>query len=169
MRKLLARVVLRSTLAISAVGLVAASGAFSGSPAAGPGAVPDRPAARIAPLASAAPAAPAEPAGQAAQAAQAAPSTAAQAAQAARTARTAEPTSYTLHTENGPRAALAARIVTATLLLTGLVLTGLGAIGMRGPSLHRRPGAAEPAPPPGCAAAYPPHPGGHPPFGPPPT
>lgn len=160
MRKLLARVVLRSTLAISAVGLVAAAGALSGSPATGPGAVPDRPAALIAPLASAMPA---EPAGQAAQ------STAAQAAQAAQTAQAGRPASYTLHTENGPRAALAARIVTATLLLTGLVLTGLGAIGMRGPSLHRRPEAVEPAPPPGCAPAYPPHPGSHPRFGPPPT
>lgn len=157
MRKLLARVVLRSTLAISAVGLVAAAGAFSGSPSSGPGAVPDRSAALIAPLASAVPA---EPAGQAAQSA---------AAQAARTAQAAQSTSYTLHTENGPRAALAARIVTATLLLTGLVLTGLGAIGMRGPSLHRRPEAVEPAPPPGYAPAYPPHPGSHPRFGPPPT
>jgi hypothetical protein len=151
MRKLLARVVLRSALAISAVGLVAAAGAFSGSPSSGPGAVPDRPAVLIAPLASAVPA---EPAGQAAR---------------SEGAQAAQPTSYTLHTENGPRAALAARIVTATLLLTGLVLTGLGAIGMRGPSLHRRPEAVEPAPPPGYAPAYPPHPGSHPRFGPPPT
>lgn len=171
MRKLLARVVLRSTLAISAVGLVAAAGALSGSPTEGPsGAVPDRPAALIAPLASAVPAVPAVSAEKAEESGHAAVSQAEQAAEAASrsaslSAQTAQPTSYTLHTENGPRAALAARIVTATLLLTGLVLTGLGAIGMRGPSLHRRREAAEPA----YAPAHPPHSGSHPRFGPPPT
>lgn len=45
---------------------------------------------------------------------------------------------YTLHTRGGPRSARVARVVTATMLLTGLVLTALGAIGMRGPALIRR-------------------------------
>ncbi|WP_406285254.1 hypothetical protein [Embleya sp. NBC_00896] len=48
------------------------------------------------------------------------------------------PSAYTLHTEGGPRSARVARVVTGTMLLTGLVLTALGAIGMRGPELIRR-------------------------------
>jgi len=45
---------------------------------------------------------------------------------------------YTLQTRGGPRSARVARVVTGTMLLTGLVLTALGAIGMRGPALIRR-------------------------------
>lgn len=147
MRKLLARVVLRSALAISAVGIVAAAGVFDGtanssqksppkfSTQATPGAPVGRPATDIG-----APAA---------------------------------PSSYTLRTENGPRAAVAARVVAATLLLTGLVLTALGAIGMRGPALFPRPAAADDTPdmdyPPAHLPDYLPGWGGHPRFGPPPT
>ncbi|MFI6584692.1 hypothetical protein [Embleya sp. NPDC050493] len=45
---------------------------------------------------------------------------------------------YTLQTQGGPRSVRVARVVTGTMLLTGLVLTALGAIGMRGPELIRR-------------------------------
>ncbi|WP_436774222.1 hypothetical protein [Yinghuangia sp. YIM S09857] len=177
MRKLMARVVLRSALAISAVGIVTAAGVFGGD---SNSSTPDR-------------------SGQSAHARAAAygmpvPAHDPERGQApaplpgAESPRTepagAGASSYTLRTENGPRAALAARIVTATLLLTGLVLTGLGAIGMRGPSLLRRPAddaepVADDAPPyvggagePGTPAYAPlhvPRPGGHPRFGPPPT
>lgn len=169
MRKLMARVALRSALAISAVGIVAAVGAFAGdSNRSTPGAP-----------------------GQSAQVRSAAYGTAETAPAGARVgdagSEPAASSSYTLRTENGPRAALAARIVTATLLLTGLVLTALGAIGMRGPSLVRRPapeddpaayGRAEAVwvASPGGGVAAPayapvsvPRPGGHPRFGPPPT
>ncbi|MET7298998.1 hypothetical protein [Embleya sp. NPDC005575] len=45
---------------------------------------------------------------------------------------------YSLQTQGGPRSVRVARVVTGTMLLTGLVLTALGAIGMRGPELIRR-------------------------------
>jgi hypothetical protein len=45
------------------------------------------------------------------------------------------PSAYSLQTEGGPRSVRVARVVTGTMLLTGLVLTALGAIGMRGPEL----------------------------------
>jgi len=48
------------------------------------------------------------------------------------------PSAYSLQTEGGPRSVRVARVVTGTMLLTGLVLTALGAIGMRGPELIRR-------------------------------
>ncbi len=142
MRKLLARVVLRSALAISAVGIVAAAGVFDGSannpqknpPKFSTQATPGGPVLRSA-VDLGAPAA----------------------------------SSYTLRTENGPRAAMAARVVAATLLLTGLVLTALGAIGMRGPELFPRPTIADDIPDPGYTPAYLPGWGGHPRFGPPPT
>ncbi|MDI2128012.1 hypothetical protein [Yinghuangia seranimata] len=139
----MARVVLRSALAISAVGVVAAASAFDGGTGPRQGAAPERPAA----------------------AQSAAWGVAENGPAAARPASS----SYTLKTENGPRAALAARLVTATLLLTGLVLTALGAVGMRGPALPRfaRRGARRSAP--ACTPAYVPRPGGHPRFGPPPT
>ncbi|NUU19964.1 MAG: hypothetical protein HOV68_00375 [Streptomycetaceae bacterium] len=146
MRKLMARVVLRSALAISAVGIVAAVGAFDGGPSGGAQEASGRPGTGSAAV---------QPAGWAA---------------ADPAAADPEPaSSYSLKTQNGPRAALAARIVTATLLLTGLVLTALGAIGMRGPSLARRRPAAEGALEPVDAPASVPRPGGHPRFGPPPT
>ncbi|MFI6981943.1 hypothetical protein ACIBSV_25565 [Embleya sp. NPDC050154] len=44
---------------------------------------------------------------------------------------------YSLQTQGGPRSVRVARVVTGTMLLTGLVLTALGAIGMRGPELIR--------------------------------
>ncbi|MYV97899.1 hypothetical protein [Streptomyces sp. SID3343] len=50
----------------------------------------------------------------------------------------AAPSAYSLRTEGGPRSVRVARVVTGTMLLTGLVLTALGAIGMRGPELIRR-------------------------------
>lgn len=142
MRKLMARVVLRSALAISAVGIVAAAGAFDGD---------------TAPRSSHSAR---EAAGQAAD-------LAVRPAAGSDPAATETASSYTLRTENGPRAALAARIVTATLLLTGLVLTGLGAIGTRGPALFHRGAPADDEPPP--AYAYARHPDAHPRFGPPPT
>lgn len=146
MRNLMVRVVLRSALAISAVGIVAAAGAFDGGPARDTRDGADQPAA-------------AQPAGWSAG------------GERGRDGETGDErtenasSSYTLRTENGPRAALAARVVTATLLLTGLVLTGLGAIGMRGPSLARVRRAAPPPPVPACLS----RPEGHPRFGPPPT
>ncbi|MCF2529335.1 hypothetical protein [Yinghuangia soli] len=151
MRKLMARVALRSALAISAVGIVAAAGAFDGGPAKD---TRNTPAQTVA----------AQPAGWHADTADAGT----RAGQAAADAQSAS-SSYTLRTENGPRAALAARIVTATLLLTGLVLTGLGAIGMRGPSLSRGRRDVPVPMVPAYAPARIPRPGGHPRFGPPPT
>ncbi|WP_439675609.1 hypothetical protein [Embleya sp. MST-111070] len=50
----------------------------------------------------------------------------------------ASPSAYSLQTQGGPRSVRVARVVTGTMLLTGLVLTALGAIGMRGPELIRR-------------------------------
>ncbi|MEU0935782.1 hypothetical protein [Embleya sp. NPDC005971] len=47
------------------------------------------------------------------------------------------PSAYSLQTQGGPRSVRVARVVTGTMLLTGLVLTALGAIGMRGPELIR--------------------------------
>ncbi|MGW0659146.1 hypothetical protein [Streptodolium elevatio] len=177
MRKLMARVALRSALAISAVGIVTATGVFGGD---SNRSTPDGPRHSAQVRAAAY--------GTADTASDSAPGTSSGAAPAADGLR-AEPagrgaSTYTLRTENGPRAALAARIVTATLLLTGLVLTGLGAVGMRGPSLLRRPAAgAEPAAGdvlpyaagpghpavPVYAPLHVPRPGGHPRFGPPPT
>jgi hypothetical protein len=146
MRKLMARVVLRSALAISAVGIIAVAGMFDARPdksaqsatwrtsvGTSVGTLPETPSgARVA-------------------------------------ARTADTSSYTLRTQGGPNAQMAARVVTATLLLTGLVLTALGAIGMRGPSLARRDRVAKDAAAPGFVPAYIPRPTGHPRFGPPPT
>ncbi|WTW95744.1 hypothetical protein OG216_21195 [Streptomycetaceae bacterium NBC_01309] len=179
MRKLMARVALRSALAISAVGIVTAAGVFGGdSNRSTPDGSGQSAQVRAAAYGTADTAPGPAPA----------PGTAPGTVPAAESLR-ADPartgaSSYTLRTENGPRAALAARIVTATLLLTGLLLTGLGAVGMRGPSLLRRP-AADDGPAAGDALPYPagaahpaapvyaplhvPRPGGHPRFGPPPT
>ncbi|UGQ09183.1 hypothetical protein LO772_19725 [Yinghuangia sp. ASG 101] len=142
MRKLMARVVLRSALAISAVGIVAAAGVFDGTANSSQKSAPKF----------STQATPGDPVGR-----------------FTTETGTSATSSYTLRTENGPRAAVAARVVAATLLLTGLVLTALGAIGMRGPALFPRPAVADDAPDMGYTPAYLPGWGGHPRFGPPPT
>ncbi|HSA49086.1 MAG TPA: hypothetical protein VLH10_03120 [Yinghuangia sp.] len=142
MRKLMARVVLRSALAISAVGIVAAAGVFDATPN-GPNKSSPKFSTQVAV---------GDPAGR--------PVTEPGAPAAS---------SYTLRTENGPRAAMAARVVTATLLLTGLILTALGAIGMRGPVLFRRSTVVDDILDMGYTPAFLRGPGGHPRFGPPPT
>ncbi|OPC82308.1 hypothetical protein B4N89_16425 [Embleya scabrispora] len=107
-RQLVIRAGRRCALAVAAVGIVAAAGALDAGPAPAPS--PER--------------------SSAVATVESAPS-------AAR-GTGAAPSAYSLQTQGGPRSVRVARVVTGTMLLTGLVLTALGAIGMRGPELIRR-------------------------------